>query len=244
MITIDVNCDVGEGMENEHLIMPFISSCNIACGGHFGNETTIDETIQLAKVNHVKIGVHPSFPDTENFGRKILDISPLELQQSIESQLDLFASRLKKSNSKLHHIKAHGALYNLIAKDKQAAKQFIKSIEKHASNVFLYVPYNSEIAKEAIQQNINIKYEAFGDRNYNVDLSLVSRDNENALITNPIEVFNHIFYMIQHKKVITLTKEEISIKANTFCVHGDTVNAFEIVKEVSMLLKAQNIQIA
>ena len=73
---------------------------------------------------------------------------------------------------------------------------------------------------------------------------MVSRDNENALITNPIEVFNHIFYMIQHKKVITLTKEEISIKANTFCVHGDTVNAFEIVKEVSMLLKAQNIQIA
>ncbi len=94
MSTIDINCDVGEGMNNEHLIMPFISSCNIACGGHFGNKKTIDETLKLAMQNNVLVGAHPSFPDKVNFGRTVLKITEAALKQSIVAQLDLFLACL------------------------------------------------------------------------------------------------------------------------------------------------------
>ena len=243
MKSIDINCDVGEGISNEHLLMQYISSCNIACGGHFGNAETIDKTIELAIKNKVLIGAHPSFPDKENFGRKVLNISHAELQESIESQLELFISRLAIFDERLHHIKPHGALYNLIAVDEKFARTFVKSIEKYAKSIFLYAPYNSVIEKVAIKNNIKIKYEAFADRNYNDDLTLVSRSSENAILQNPEEVFNHVSLMIKNKKVTTISGLEKNIKADTFCIHGDTENALEIAKYVHKNLKKEGIQI-
>lgn len=243
MNIIDINCDVGEGITNEHLLMPFISSCNIACGGHFGDKYSIDKTITLAIKNNVLIGAHPSFPDKENFGRKTLNISHFELQKSIEFQLDLFVSRLSVFDEKLHHIKPHGALYNLIAVDEIFANTFIKAIEKYAESVFLYVPYDSVIEKVAIENNIKIKYEAFADRNYNDDLTLVSRTLKNAIIQNPEEVFNHVSLMVENKKVTTISGLEKSIKADTFCIHSDTKNALEIAKHLYENLKKEGIQI-
>lgn len=244
MKIIDFNCDVGEGVANEHLLMPYVSSCNIACGGHFGNKFTIDKTIQLAMNANVKIGAHPSFPDTKNFGRKIMNISDDEIQKNIVFQLDLFLERLQKMNAKLHHIKAHGALYNLIAKDEKAATIFINAIKKYMDNVYLYVPYNSEIEKVAIKNNINIKYEAFADRNYNDDLSLASRAEPNAIISTPQKVYEHVLYMIQNNYVKTISHSIIKIKADTYCIHSDTENALQILQEVTRLLKIQNIRIA
>lgn len=242
-MNIDINCDVGEGIENEHLLMPYISSCNIACGGHFGNENTIDKTIQLAIENNVLIGAHPSFPDTENFGRKMIAISHEELQKSIESQLILLIERLSFFEKKMHHIKPHGALYNLITVDIDYARTFVKSIEKYANDVFLYVPYGSVIKDIAVKNNIKIKYEAFADRNYNNDLTLVSRNKEKALITDVNEVFNHITFMIDTNKVKTISGLEKTIKAETFCVHGDNKNSLEIVKGLSEKLKNAGINI-
>jgi UPF0271 protein len=240
---IDFNCDVGEGVENEHLLMPYISCCSIACGGHFGDEKSIDETIQLAIENKVKIGAHPSFPDKENFGRKMMSISDDELHKSIIFQLDIFLERLHRKNAKLHHIKAHGALYHLIAKDKKAATVFVNAIKKYVEKAYLYVPYNSEIEKVAVENNINIKYEAFADRNYNNDLSLVSRTKSNAIISNPSEVYEHVLNMIQNDCVKTVSNSLIKIKADTFCIHGDNQNALEILQEVTVLLKTQYIQV-
>ena len=158
MKIIDINCDVGEGIANEHLIMPYISSCNIACGGHFGDVKSIDKTIELAINNNVKIGVHPSFPDKENFGRKLMQISDVDLKNSIQSQLNLFIERLSLLDGKLHHIKPHGALYNAIAVDEKLAILFINSVQKYLKNAFLYVPYNSVIENVALKNNIKIKY--------------------------------------------------------------------------------------
>lgn len=236
---IDINCDVGEGIENEHLLMPHISSCNIACGGHFGTATTIDKTIQLAREHQLKIGAHPSFPDKENFGRKLLVISDDDLNTSIQNQLDLFLKRLSFFDEKLHHIKPHGALYNFIAIDEKLAILFIQIIKKYMKDVFLYVPYNSVIELVALQNNINIKYEAFADRNYRDDLTLVSRTSENALITDEKEVFRHVLNMIKTGKVKTISTSEKVIKVDTFCFHGDTENASEIVKYVSENLKKE-----
>ncbi|QTE23906.1 5-oxoprolinase subunit PxpA [Polaribacter cellanae] len=240
---IDLNCDVGEGVENEHLLMPHISSCNIACGGHFGTTQTIDKTIRFAIENKVLIGAHPSFPDRENFGRKLMDISHEELQKSIENQLDLLTHRLRFTEEKLHHIKPHGALYNLIAVDEKFAKTFLKSIKKYSKDVFLYVPYNSVIEKLAIRKNINIKYEVFADRNYNNDLTLVSRSYKKALITDEVEVFNHVL-SIYKGQVKTISGELKSIKADTFCIHGDNKNAVLILENLSEKLKKVGIRIA
>ncbi|QNM85584.1 5-oxoprolinase subunit PxpA [Polaribacter pectinis] len=240
---IDINCDVGEGIENEHLLMPHISSCNIACGGHFGNAETIDKTIQLAIENKVLIGAHPSFPDTKNFGRKVMNISHEALQKSIENQLKLFINRLALVDEKLHHIKPHGALYNLIAVDEKVAKVFLKSIQKYSKDVFLYVPYNSVIEKLAIEKSIKIKYEVFSDRNYNNDLTLVSRNKENALITDKEDVFKHVLSMYKGK-VKTISGELKTIKADTFCIHGDNKNAVSILEYLFEKLKKEGIKIA
>tara|TARA_B110001454_G_C12719600_1_gene434151 strand:- start:1809 stop:2543 length:735 start_codon:yes stop_codon:yes gene_type:complete len=242
-MTIDVNCDVGEGIQNEHLIMPFISSCNIACGGHFGDKNTILKTIELAIEYNVAIGAHPSFVDKKNFGRQFLNLSEAVLKQSIEEQLDLFLSCLAIFNQKMHHIKPHGALYNLIAKDRCEAQKFIRIIKKYVKDCFLFVPYNSEIAKVALENNIKIKYEAFADRNYNTDLSLVSRNYENALILSSVEIVRHVLKILKTNRVQTVSGLEKEIKADTLCVHGDTENIIEIISCLKTELKKKGIEI-
>jgi UPF0271 protein len=238
---IDINCDVGEGLNNEHLLMPYITSCNIACGGHFGDKNTIDETIEIATKNNVLIGAHPSFPDKENFGRKLINISDHAFKESIQNQLNLFMNRLSFFDIKLHHIKSHGALYNAIAVDEKLAILFIHTIKKYTIDAYLYVPYNSVIERVAKENNIKIKYEAFADRNYNDDLTLVSRTYENALILDKMQVFQHVHRIIKEGKVKTVSGKEVKIKADTFCVHGDTKNAIEILKYVSRELKNHGI---
>ena len=243
MSTIDINCDVGEGMNNEHLIMPFISSCNIACGGHFGNKKTIDETLKLAIQNNVLVGAHPSFPDQKNFGRTVLKITEAALKQSIVAQLDLFLACLANCNLKIHHIKPHGALYNLIAKDKLEAVKFIKITKKYLQNCFLYVPYNSKIAEVALENNLKIKYEAFADRNYNDDLTLVSRTQENAIILDTDAVTKHLVRMVKTNTVATISGSEKEIKAATFCIHGDNENSVGILPALVTKLKNYGIEI-
>jgi UPF0271 protein len=243
MRSIDINCDVGEGMNNEHLIMPFISSCNIACGGHFGNKKTIVETLKLAIDNDVLVGAHPSFPDKNNFGRKVLKITEAALKKSIEDQLDLFLVCLADCNQKIHHIKPHGALYNLIAKDKKEALRFIRITKRYLKDCFLYVPYNSKIAEVALENNINIKYEAFVDRSYNDDLTLVPRGHENAVIIHSSPIAVQLVKMVKRNIVETVSGEEKEVKATTFCIHGDNKNIVEILPALALELKKYGIEI-
>ena len=238
---IDINCDVGEGVDNEHLLMPYISSCNIACGGHFGDKNTIDKTIELAVQNKVLIGAHPSFPNKENFGRKLMEMADDDFKESIQNQLNLFLNRLAVFKVKMHHIKPHGALYNAIAIDKDVAVLFIDIIKKYAIDAYLYVPYSSVIEKVALENNIKIKYEAFADRNYNDDLTLVSRAFENAMILDKENVFQHVMRIIKEDKVKTISGKEVQIKATTFCLHGDANNAIEIAEYVSNNIKNEGI---
>lgn len=241
-LSIDINCDVGEGIGNEATLMPYISSCNIACGAHAGSVKIIDYVISLAKKHKVKIGAHPSFPDRENFGRVVLDISEKELQYSVENQINLLKERAALQGEKLHHIKPHGALYNIIAKSRSVAQLVIKAIQNTCPELFLYVPYNSVIAEEALKNNLQIQYEAFADRNYNEDLTLVPRSQENAMITDKKVVFLHIQRMIVDKKVATI-KGVKKILADTICVHGDTENALELVKYIHTKLTENNINV-
>lgn len=240
-IHIDINCDVGEGIGNEAELLPLISSCNIACGGHVGDEETMTKVIRLAKENKVKVGAHPSYPDKENFGRVTLDIPTDVLIKSIQTQLECFTSVLETENVKLHHIKAHGALYNDIAKDVDLAKIFLKAIYKYKKGIVLYVPYNSTIDLEALKQDFNIKYEAFGDRNYNKDLSLVSRKLPNAVIEKPEQVLSHLLSMVNEEQLISQEGSLVKLKADTFCIHGDTPSALQILAYLTKELPQHNI---
>lgn len=227
---IDINADVGEGIGNEAELMPFLSSCSIACGGHAGDEKTMRNTINLAQQFKVKIGAHPSFPDKENFGRKPLEMGDDELLFSLTEQLRLFNNVLDSQNGNLNHIKPHGALYNLAAVDMRIAKVVVDLMKHEAKDVRLYVPYDSVIAEQAVLSGIETVYEAFADRTYNPDLTLVSRQSNDALITDPEYAFNHCKTIIQRGKVNCADGSKQKIEASTFCLHGDNKNALAILK--------------
>lgn len=240
---IDINCDVGEGVGNEASLLPLISSCNIACGGHAGDIATMTQGVKLAKKNNVKIGAHPSYPDKPNFGRQVMSISNDLLKKSIIDQLKAFDMVLENEAANLHHIKAHGALYNQTAKDHDLAKLYLEAIKEYKVKAFLYVPFGSIIAQLAIESGFNIIYEAFGDRNYNSDLSLVSRQFDNAMIKEPHKVLKHVLPIIKEGKVKTASKEYVEIRANTLCIHGDTSSAFQILMYLSEELPNHGVQL-
>ncbi len=230
---IDINCDVGEGVNNEHLLFPLISSCNIACGGHAGNLETMKKVAMLAEEHNVKIGAHPSYPDKENFGRTVMDIPDKELKESIVKQLTDFINILVGENLRLHHIKPHGALYNQIAKNRKLALVFLEAIEDYRAEAMLYAPFGSQIAEVANQRGFRIKYEAFGDRNYNDDLFLVSRTQKNAILDDPEKVLEHLLEIVKKGVVKTISGEKIPLRADTLCIHGDTPSALKILTYLS-----------
>jgi UPF0271 protein len=229
---IDINCDVGEGLNNEHLLMPYITSCNIASGGHAGDRDSMNNVVRLAVRHNVKIGIHPSYPDRENFGRKSMELSREDLKNTILEQVQALEKVVKDLNANSHHIKPHGALYNDLAKSHSLTNDFLEIIEPYKNDYKLYVPYNSVISQEAIGRGFNIIYEAFADRNYNDDLSLVSRKEDNALIISPDQIINHISEIVNNNQVRTISGKLMPIKAATFCVHSDTGNAVDIVKRI------------
>ena len=243
MEAIDINVDVGEGINNESVLMPIISSCNIACGGHAGDLETMKQVVKLAKEHNVKVGAHPSFPDKEHFGRKPMDISCAALYTSIKGQVDNLMSVLRDEHVRLNHIKPHGALYNLAAVDAKCASVVIEVMKSILLPIKLYVPYNSVIEKLALKNNLLIKYEAFADRNYNADGTLVSRTEIHALIEDSDEMFEHVFRMISSNKVKTISGKEIKILADTLCIHGDNPKAIDLIKSLSSRLQKEGVQI-
>ena len=184
--------------------------------------------IKLAQQHQVKIGAHPSYPDRENFGRKSINIPAAALIGSIREQLDTFLNQLNIAEAELHHIKAHGALYNDLARNEFLAGVYLEAISPYMENTRLYVPYGSVISELAAEKDVQLVFEAFADRNYNTDLSLVSRAQKHALITDPQKVLDHVLHMALKGSVVALNGETVPIKAETFCLHGDTPAALEI----------------
>lgn len=232
-VYIDINCDMGEGIANESQLFPYISSCSIACGGHTGNKETIRRTVLLAKKHNVRVGAHPSYPDPKNFGRRVMDIPIEDLKTSITAQIELFRNVVSSEDLRMHHIKPHGALYNTVATNRNLAETFLELTEKYRAEAILYAPPNSQIADEADKRGFRIKHEAFGDRNYNNDLTLVSREKPKAVIENPKDVLEHMVNMIKRGQVLTISGSRSPIMAKTFCIHGDNPRALQILMYLS-----------
>ncbi len=186
-------------------------------------------TLKLAMENKLEIGAHPSYPDRENFGRKSLDISNADLKKSIHSQVLSLMKIAENEGAKLTHLKPHGALYNDAAKDENIAKIVVDSVMEIDEKLLLYAPQNSVIS-ELAKGKLKVFFEAFADRNYNPDFSLVSRSKSTALITKKEEVLEHVLSMFLDSKIVCENGAEISCFADTFCLHSDTPNSVEILK--------------
>ena len=240
---IDINVDVGEGVGNESQLLPLVSSCNIACGGHAGDLDSMRKVVKLCKTHKVKIGAHPSFPDKAHFGRKVMKISCADLYTSLKHQIRSLMLVLREEQMNLLHIKPHGALYNLAAVDEKTAAVIIEVMKSISLPLKLYVPFGSVIAKMAEEEKIPILVEAFADRNYNEDLTLVSRHEAKAIIVDPNNMFDHIFRIISQGKVKTLSGVEVVLNARTFCVHGDHPDAVNTLQKLVKKLTQNNVKI-
>ena len=233
---MDINCDLGEGMGNDEQIMPFINSCNIACGAHAGSLEVMRKTVLLAKNYNVKIGAHPSFSDRANFGRTEMFIPKNKLKSQIINQIVKLKEVVDNEGVVLHHVKPHGALYNMATKFDDVANAVIEAVEYFDEELILYVPYGSLISKKLIKRKTPFYYESFADRMYNNDLSLVSREIPDSLIENPNDILKRVKQIIELGTINSLDGKSIKIKSDTICVHGDNPNAIEVVRVLSKYL--------
>jgi UPF0271 protein len=234
---IDINCDVGEGIGNEEILMPLIQSCNIACGGHAGSKETMQKVIRLALKYDVKIGAHPSYPDKENFGRKSLNIEKEVLSASIVSQLKCITSALLAVGGQLHHIKAHGALYNDIAAQNELAEVYLNAVKEYRSCAVLFAPCGSKFAKLAIEAGFTVWEEAFADRAYLSNGGLASRNTPGSVLTDPLIVWEQIRVLLKDRKVKSVSGEWVKMTPKTYCIHGDTDGAHKILIYINQKLK-------
>ncbi|HSI75730.1 MAG TPA: 5-oxoprolinase subunit PxpA [Lunatimonas sp.] len=233
---LDINADLGEQTGNDAEIMPYISSCNIACGGHAGDVESIRFTVDLALTHRVKIGAHPAYPDRENFGRKHLDISKKQLSESLLWQIYQLQSYLSELEIPLHHIKFHGALYNEAAVDTNLAFLIVDLLKHHFPTTLIYAPFGSRLAILGAAEGIPVNYEVFADRRYQDGLTLVPRSSPKACIEDWEEIKEQVEDMLYRQRVKTVNNNYIPVQADTICVHGDHPKAIQTARKLHQLL--------
>jgi 5-oxoprolinase (ATP-hydrolysing) subunit A len=243
MICIDLNCDMGEGMNNDEQLMPFISSANIACGFHAGNEDIMKHTVEKALKHGVAIGAHPGFKDKENFGRTEIQLSSTELYDLITQQIFILKKICSSFQTDIHHIKPHGALYNMAARNEKMSAVIAKAIKDVDANFILYGLSGSYLITEAEKINIKTASEVFADRTYQDDGSLTSRKLANALIEDENISLQQVLQMVQEQTATSVSGNIINIKADTVCIHGDGKHAVTFAKKIHQTLRENNIAI-
>ncbi|MCI2847131.1 5-oxoprolinase subunit PxpA [Staphylococcus hominis] len=245
---VDLNCDLGEAFGNYSFggdkdIIPLITSANIACGFHAGDENVMNQTVKLAKENHVSIGAHPGLPDLKGFGRRKMDINPTEVYNLIVYQLGALEGFCKVHQTRINHVKPHGALYNMGAKNKDIAKAIAKAIYDFDSAIMLVGLSNSLLISEAKAIGLKTASEVFADRRYEDNGQLVNRKESDAVITDTDEALKQVLKMVTENKVISRNGKEIDLETDTICVHGDGKNALEFVEQIRKKLTKEGIDI-
>lgn len=243
MQTIDLNCDMGEGLSNDAMIMPWISSANIACGYHAGDEDTMKRTVDLAIQNNVSIGAHPGFADKTNFGRTEMRLPLDEVYELVAEQIFLLQKIINEFDAKLHHVKPHGALYNMAAKDTMLAHTIAKAVYDIDETLFLYGLSGSHSINEANKLGLKTASEVFADRTYQDNGNLTPRTQTNALIETEEASLQQVLQMIAQKTVTSVNGIQVSIKAETICLHGDGAHAVAFAKNIYHTLQQNKVGI-
>ena len=245
---ININCDLGEKSKHhsnkyDPELLGIVNSANIACGFHAGDEDTMRETIKISKKNGVSIGAHPSFNDPENFGRKRINLSSVEIEKLIQDQYNILQSIAQQNEVSVSHIKPHGALNNMACEDIELATVIAKTIYKINKDLIYLVPTGSKMELSAKKLGMKVACEIFADRNYEDDGNLVSRKKSNALITDPIEAQEHVLKMVKNQALNCLSGKQIPCEIDSVCIHGDNLSSLETAFKVRENLNKNNLNL-
>ena len=248
MSIIDLNCDLGEGYGNyvagpDALLLKYISSCSIACGYHGGDPLVLLEAIKLGIKRNISFGAHPSYPDRQGFGRRSMDLNPKEHHAFILYQISAIKGMVESQGGRLNHVKPHGALYIDSALNEDITRCIYEAISLIDEDLFVYGMANT--AHEYIADKLGICFipEAFADRKYHFDGTLVSRSNSAAILENIEEVIDQVMALIHHQEVVSIEGKKVNIPTKTICFHGDHARTLPILREVYKILLEANIEV-
>lgn len=248
MYQIDLNCDLGEsfgaykiGMDEE--VLQFITSANVACGFHAGDPSVMRKTVQLALKNNVKIGAHPGLPDLAGFGRRNMNISPQEAYDLVVYQIGALSGFLKAEGEKMQHVKPHGALYNMAAKSRELSEAIAEAVYKVDPQLILFGLAGSELVKAGEKIGLKTANEVFSDRTYQQDGSLTPRTQPDALIHSYEDSVSQVIRMIKEGKVRSTQGVDVSVLAQTVCIHGDGTEALVFAKQLRESMQSEGIQV-
>lgn len=243
MYSVDVNCDMGEGFPDDALLMPYISSANIACGAHAGSEYLMKHTIALAMASGVSIGAHPGFDDPENFGRNEMQLSSTALTDLIQSQVYELKKFTEQAGAKLHHVKPHGALYNMSARELDIAQIIADAVKEIDPDLMLYGLSKSCSIDAASNIQLPFCNEVFADRRYQSNGALLPRSHPHALITDTKDCCRQAEQMIIHHSVTCYDGSELPLVAETICLHGDGPTAVALAKHLFNYFQEKHIEL-
>lgn len=241
---IDLNSDLGEGAGYDEEILSLVSSANISCGFHAGNPSSILATIRSAKRHGVAVGAHPSFDDRENFGRREMEVPAAEVSALVAYQIGAFAALCELAGAVMEHIKPHGALYNMAARDRHLSAAVAGGIAAVAASAWLFVLPKSRLEEAAHARSLKTAGEFFADRAYQSNGELVPRTDPEAVLCDPSAAAERVVRLLREGVVRTIDHQEVAMSARTVCVHGDTPGAVNFVRELRARLERENIRIA
>lgn len=234
--TVDLNCDLGEGAGRDAALLGLITSANIACGAHAGDADTMRETVRLARLQGVAIGAHPGFADRENFGRKELMLSAGEIVATVREQLLALAAVAASEGVLLAHVKPHGALYNLGARDPVVADAIAEAVVSVDPTLWLYGLAGGQLLRAGQARGLRVVSEVFADRSYQADGSLTPRTRSDALLPNEAVAVAQVLRLVKEGRVRSVDGHDVDIIAETVCLHGDGKDAVTFAESVRVAL--------
>jgi 5-oxoprolinase (ATP-hydrolysing) subunit A len=247
--SIDLNCDMGESygawkMGADAQIMPLISSANIACGFHAGDPATIRRTVALAHQHGVAIGAHPSLPDLMGFGRRVMQIKAQDMYDLVLYQAGAVKAFAQAIGAKLHHVKCHGALYNMSTDDTALSQAMAQAIKDLGGDVMMYGLANSPMLDSAKKLGLRVAGESFADRGYTDAGRLASRDDPKGMIVDEAQAVAQALQMIERGEVTSISGRQVAVSTQTLCLHGDQADAVAFAKALRASFAARNIRVA
>ena len=240
---IDFNCDLGEGVGDDAGLMPFISSASIACGFHAGSPELMRDTVKLCGEHGIAIGVHPSFADRENFGRTAQSVAPGEAYALALYQIGALDAFVRAAGLRLNHVKPHGALYNLAARDRAIADAIATAVRDHDPHLILYGLSGSALTDAGTALGLQVAHEAFAERRYEADGALTPRSRADASIDDPADAAAQAVLLLRDGVVIARTGERLALRADSLCLHGDRADAVGFARALRAAIENSGFQV-
>lgn len=242
--SIDLNADVGEGYGQDAALMPLISSANIACGYHAGDTDSMREAVALARDHLVAVGAHPSFPDRQHFGRREMPLPAHDIHECIRAQVEALAAVAAAAGTRVRHVKPHGALYNMAARDEDVAEAVARAVHSVDPTLLLFGLSGSMLMQVASRIGLRTVSEVFADRAYRADGSLLPRDQHGSVLHDESGVVARAVGMAREGMVVAVNGDSIRVRAETICVHGDTPGAAALASRIRDELVRAGVTIA